>query len=426
MAKLWRFVPLALVFAVLLGLPPFLGQGMQNVMVNVLIAALFASAFNLLMGQGGMLSFGHAAFFGVGAFAVMHLMVAIDRGGLNFPTPLMPLAGAAAGFVVGVCTGYFATLRSGVYFALVTLALAEMLHSLAPHWEGLFGGEAGISSMRMPWGGITYGQTIEVYYLTLVWVTIAIALLYAYTRTPMGGLTLALRDNEQRLRFMGYNVHAAKIVVFTLSATFSGLAGGLLAVSNEQTNYELFTTHVSAQVVLHTFVGGSTVFFGPAMGAAGFTVFAHVVGDATRSWLLYQGVIFVLVMLFAPLGIGGVVMQHVRFWSYIDWRRMLAPYAAVTAGVLLISAGTVMLIEFVEVIFSPGYFAARRQFDMGFPAFAKFGTIWHPLSVITWILPLVIAAAGFVLLLMFRRRVAELWDETREAAEPQGTRDTAP
>lgn len=423
MAKLWRLVPLVVILAVLLGLPPFLGQGMQNVMVNMLIAALFATAFNLLMGQGGMLSFGHAAFFGVGAFAVMHLMVAIDRGGLGFPTPLMPLAGAAAGFVVGICTGYFATLRSGVYFALVTLALAEMLHSLAPHWEGLFGGEAGISSMRMPWGGIIYGQTIEVYYLTLVWVTAAIALLYAYTRTPMGGLTLALRDNEQRLQFMGYNVHAAKVVVFTLSATFSGLAGGLLAVSNEQANYELFTTQVSAQVVLHTFVGGSTVFFGPAMGAAGFTVFAHVVGDATRSWLLYQGVIFVLIMLFAPLGIGGVVMQHVRFRSYIDWRRMLGPYAAVTAAALLIGAGVVMLIEFLDVIFSPAYFATRRQFDMGYPAFEKFGAIWDPLAVTTWVLPLVLAAAGFVLLLMFRRRVVDLWDDARGAAEAQAAKD---
>lgn len=234
MARLWRLLPLALVMAVLIGLPPLLGAGLQNAMTNMLIAALFAVAFNLLMGQGGMLSFGHAAFYGVGAFAVMHLMTAIDRGGLSFPTPLLPLAGAAAGLIVGLLTGWFATLRSGVYFALVTLALAEMLHSLAPHWEGLFGGEAGISSMRMPWGGFVFGQVIEIYYLTLIWVTLCIGLLYAYTRTPFGRLTLALRDNEERVRFMGYDAHATKMIVFAVSAAFAGVAGGLLAVSDRK------------------------------------------------------------------------------------------------------------------------------------------------------------------------------------------------
>lgn len=424
MILIWRFLPLALVMAVLIGLPPFLGAGLQNVMVNMLIAALFATAFNLLMGQGGMLSFGHAAFYGVGAFAVMHLMIAVDRSGLNFPTPLLPLAGAAAGMAVGLFTGYFATIRSGVYFALVTLALAEMLHSLAPHWDGLFGGEAGLSSMRMPWGGFMFGQVIEIYYLTLIWVVVAIGLLYAYTRTPIGRLTLALRDNEERLRFMGYDVHATKVVVFTLSAAFSGLAGGLLAVSNEQANYQLFATHVSAQAVLHTFVGGSTVFFGPAIGAAIFTVFAHVVADVTRSWLLYQGVIFVLVMLFVPNGIGGVLMEHLRFRAYIPWRRMAAPYALATGGSVLVAASSVMIIEFLEALFSPRYFAARRQFDMGFPPFQRFGLTWEPFSVLTWGLPLVLGVAGLFLLLRVRRQVSELWDGVREKAAAEGMQES--
>ncbi|MFA7503395.1 MAG: branched-chain amino acid ABC transporter permease [Burkholderiaceae bacterium] len=420
MTLVWRFLPLTLVMVVLIGLPPLLDVGLQNVMVNVLIAALFATAFNLLIGQGGMLSFGHAAFYGVGAFAVMHLLVAIERGGLDFPTPLLPLAGAVAGMVVGLFTGYFATIRSGVYFALVTLALAEMLHALAPHWEGLFGGEAGISSMRMPWGGINFGQVIEVYYLTLAWVVIAFGLLYAYTRTPMGRLTLALRDNEERLRFMGYNVHATKVVVFTLSATFAGLAGGLLAFSNEQANYQLFEVHISAQVLLHTFVGGSTVFFGPAIGAVIFTIFAHVIGDITRSWMLYQGVIFILVVLFVPHGIGGVLTEHLRLRTHIPWRRIGRPYAIAATAALLITAASVMIIEFLEALFSPRYFAARRQVDMGFPPFERFGYVWEPFSVLTWLLPLVLGIVGLFLLLRVRHQVAELWSEARESAAAQG------
>ena len=122
---------LAVLLVFLIAVPPFLGLGWQNALVNVLIASLFALAFNLLMGQAGLLSFGHAAYFGVGAFAALHLMRAIE-GGLAFPTPLVPLAGAFAGLLVGLIAGYFATMRSGVYFALVTLAIAELFHSLAP------------------------------------------------------------------------------------------------------------------------------------------------------------------------------------------------------------------------------------------------------------------------------------------------------
>ena len=145
----------------LIAIPPSLGIAWQNALVNVLIASLFALAFNLLMGQAGLLSFGHGAYFGLGAFAALHLMMAIEDG-FPFPTPLVPLAGAAAGLLIGLVAGYFATMRSGVYFALVTLAIAELFHSLAPRLEDLFGGEAGVSSMRMPWSGVVLGAPLEV------------------------------------------------------------------------------------------------------------------------------------------------------------------------------------------------------------------------------------------------------------------------
>ena len=130
----------------------------------MLIAALFACAFNLLAGQGGMLSFGHAAYFGVGTFATIHAMNALGGAGL-LPTPLMPLAGGVAGLLFGLVAGWFATMRAGVYFSMITLALAELLHALAPHLKGVFGGEAGLSAMRMPAWGFTFGSDVEVYFL---------------------------------------------------------------------------------------------------------------------------------------------------------------------------------------------------------------------------------------------------------------------
>ncbi len=408
-----RLIPIAVILALLVALPPFLGIGSQNALVNVLIAALFAVAFNLLIGQGGLLSFGHAAYFGVGAFAALHLMTAIEDG-LGFPTPLLPLAGALCGLLVGVVAGFFATMRSGVYFALVTLAIAELFHSLAPHWEGLFGGEAGLSSMRMPWGGFVFGSTLEVYYLTLAWVALSILILWLYTRTPFGRLTLALRDNEQRVRFLGYNVHATKVIVFAVSAMFSGVAGSLLAISNETANYTLFTTQASAQVVLYTFVGGSTIFFGPAIGAAIFTLFAYLISDATRSWLLYQGLIFVLVMLYAPTGIGGVVQTHVHNWKRLDWHRIAGPYAVATFGAVLVALGSIFTIETFSFLFGEEYANARRGADGGFPGYELFDLHWMPFSPLTWLPPLIAFAAGLWLIHKARGPIAAAWDAVGE------------
>jgi branched-chain amino acid transport system permease protein len=308
-------------------------------------------------------------------------------------------------------------MRSGVYFALVTLAIAELLHSLAPHWHGLFGGEAGLSSMRMPWGGLTFGSSLEVYYLALGWTMVAILLLWAYTRTPFGRLTLALRDNEQRVRFMGYNAHTTKVIVFTVSAMLSGVAGALLAVSNETANYSLFSVHMSAQVVLHTFIGGSTVFLGPVAGACVLTLFAFLVSDATRSWLLYQGLIFVLVMLYAPQGIGGLIEVHMRHRTRLRWSELAPAYAlAGTAGACLAGAA-VFLVEAFHILFSPAYAAARRRLDGAWPPFELLGLQWEVLSPLTWSVPILLAAAGLVLLPRAGRRLREAWSGVLEREE---------
>lgn len=419
MARMRSLVLIAVALALLIALPPFLGLGWQNALINIMIASLFALAFNLLAGQAGLLSFGHAAYFGVGAFAVLHLMRAVEDG-FGFPTPLLPLAGAAVGLLVGLCAGFFATMRSGVYFALVTLAIAELLHSLAPHWQGVFGGEAGLSSMRMPWQGIIFGSLLEVYYLTLGWVALSILLLWAYTRTPFGRLTLALRDNEERVRFLGYSAHASKVIVFAISAMFSGVAGGLQAISNEAANYALFGSGVSAQVVLYTFVGGSTIFFGPVVGAVTFTLFSYLVSDLTRSWLLYQGLVFVLVMLFAPTGIGGVVQAHLARRHELDWPRLAGPYAIGAAGGALVTAGVVFLTETLAILFGDGYAVLRRDAGGGYPPFEAFGTDWSPTSPITWLLPAALLVGGLVLILKVRAPIAAAWESVQAArSEPE-------
>lgn len=412
-----RIFSIIAVAALLVLLPAMVDAGMQNALTKMLIAALFATAFNLLAGQAGLLSFGHAAFFGAGAIVTLHLMSAIERHAIMLPTPLLPLAGGLTGLLAGAVIGFFATKRSGVYFALVTVAISELVHSLAPHWESLFGGEAGLSSMRMPWAGISFGEPIQVYYLTLVWTVLSVAALWAYTRTPFGRLTLALRENEQRVRFLGYDTHKAKLIAFAISAAFTGIAGSLLALSNESANYTLFAGTISAQVVLHAFIGGVTMFLGPMIGAALLTLFGFIVSDLTRSWLLYQGLLFMIVMLYAPTGIAGIVAWHFNRRAELPWRRLLPLYVTGITGGVLVAMGLIFFVESVHHLTSLAYQAARRAAGMGFPPYPLVGRNWDPAAISTWLPALLLCVTGGTLFAVVQRRVGRMLADAEEEKE---------
>ena len=406
--KLTKILLLVLLLALVV-VPAVVPVSMVNAAIQMLIAALFACAFNLLCGQGGMLSFGHAAYFGVGSFATLHAMNALNGHGL-LPTPLLPLIGALGGFICGVCAGWFATKRAGVYFSMITLALAELLHSLAPHLSALFGGEAGISSMRSPAWGLDFGDATQVYYLTLVWVVMSIALLYAFTLTPMGRLTFALRENGHRLQFLGYNVHRLRVLVFALSAMFSGIAGGLQALNLESANYVLFDMHYSAEVVLNTYIGGVNVFLGPVLGAALMTFFGNAASDLTQSWLLYQGLLFVLVMMFMPTGLAGLVLAWSAQIRRNGWLAVIP--AAVTAllTAALVSLAVVFAIETLQRVFSQDYQALLIA-GQPWPAISLFGRDWLPGSPLTWAMPLLLGLAGLLMLKLARRQWLRLLDD---------------
>lgn len=415
MTQMARLLPLVLAgVALLAALPALLPAGLLNASIQMLVAALFACAYSLLSGRAGMLSFGHAAYFGVGAFATVHAMNAIGGQGL-LPTPLMPLAGAAVGLAVGVAAGWFATKRSGTAFAMITLAIAELLHALAPQLKGWFGGESGISTMRMPAWGFSFGSTTEVYYLTLAWVLISLAALFALTRTPMGRLTLGLRENGQRLRFLGYDVHGLGVSIFALSSMFSGIAGGLQALNNEAVNYVVFDAALSAGVVLNSYIGGVGSFLGPALGAALMTFFGYAASDATQSWLLYQGVLFVLVMMFMPDGLIGLVSSTSRLVARHGAARVLPAALLAVAATLLLCAGGVFMVELLQRLFSQDYRALARMGE-SMPAVSLFGRSWLPMALQTWLVPAVLLSAGLGAARLARVRFAAL-AERREIAD---------
>lgn len=389
--------------ALLAVLPVVLPAGLLIASIQMLIAALFASAYSLLSGRAGMLSFGHAAYFGMGAFATVHAMNAIGGTGL-LPTPLMPLVGATAGLALGLAAGWFATQRSGTTFAMITLAIAELLHALAPQLKGLFGGESGISTMRAPAWGLNFGSSTQVYYLTLVWVLLSLGLLYFHSLTPAGRLTLALRENSHRLRFLGYKVHGLGVSAFAISAMFSGLAGGLQALNNEAANYAVFDAGVSASVVLNSYIGGVGSFLGPTLGAALMTFFGYAVSDATQSWLLYQGVLFVLVMMYVPTGLSGLVSTGARLVNQRGWKAAFHIMVFAAGAALLFSAGGVFVVEMLQRLCSQDYRALARAASE-LPAITLFARAWSPTALSTWTLPAGSLAGGTLLAFAARRRL---------------------
>ena len=383
---------LASVVVLLLGAPLALSGHVVGVLTTALIAVLFAMAFNLLSGRAGMLSFGHAAYFAIGGFAVIHAMQAIEKGNLWLPTPFLPLVGGVAGLIGGLCAGYFATLRSGVYFSMVTLALAELLHAIAPNLGGIFGGEVGLTTMRMPWSSFDYGNEVHVYYTVVAWVVLCIGLLYAYNQTLFGRLTVGLREAERRVSFLGYNLHHTKIIVFGVSAMFSGIAGGLLAFTTESINYSMLGMGMSASVVLHTFVGGSGVFFGPAVGAFIFALFGSLVSDVTKNWLLYQGILFVVIMMFMGDGLAMLWLRIVnefkeRNWGALKLRALLLPPG------LLAAAGVVTLLELASRILDQQYSAIVGR-TKAWPPVPLYGLKWDPAAVSTWLVPALAIGVG--------------------------------
>ena len=400
---------LALVLVACAALPLFASPSLMNAVIKMMIAALFALAFALAMGQAGMLSFGHAAYYGLGAFAALHLMRAVEMKLFWFPTPLVPLAGAAAGAISGLLFGWVATQRTGVYFAMLTFALSELLVSVAPGLNTVFGAESGISTIRAPSWGLSFGPDLHVYYLTLAWFVFSAWCMWAFTKTPLGRLARALRDNEHRVRFLGFDTRLARTVIFAISCMFAGVAGSLLAIANEAGNYTVFSGQNSANVVLQTFIGGAGTFFGPALGAAVMTCFARVASDLTRSWLLYQGLIFVLVMLFLPQGLGGLVSQHARKLRPYAWHHLIAPYLLCLLVGALLLGGTVFTVESIHVVMSDAYRVSRAAAGGAWVPYKLFGRTFEPFAFLTWAIPMTLFGAGALMLQFARRVTSAAW-----------------
>ncbi len=306
MKRTLPLIGLAIVLLLLI-LPPIFGSRYTVLMVaQVLVAASFAMSYNMLLGHTGLLSFGHAVYFGAGVFTALYMTNGIGSGGLPLPLELVPLGAGLGGLIAALVLGPVSVKSGQIAFAMITLGIAELVAVAAMVFPSAFGGEQGISTDRvvdLTLTGLNYGRAENLYWLILVWACLAIAAMAYLTRTPLGRLANAVRDNQERVVFLGYSPFRIRYMQFCLSGAFAGVAGGLFALLFEISNSDIFGLRTSADVLIATYLGGTSFVFGPVLGAALVTLLESNLSRYTEAWLSYYGLLFVVIVLFAPKGI---------------------------------------------------------------------------------------------------------------------------
>ena len=256
-----RFAPWLICAVALLALPfIFRTDTYLTVMSLMGIAIVFALSYNMMLGQTGMLSFGHAVYYGLGAYFVVHIMNWAIATRAPIPLPLMPLVGGLAGLVFAMIFGWLSTRRSGTTFSMISLGLAELVGSSSLILRTFFGGEEGVTTNRTKLLRLTdwtFGSQFQMYYLIAIWCLICAIAMYALTRTPFGRMCNAVRENPERAQFVGYNPQVVRYIAFCLSGFFAGIAGALAGINFELANANLFGASQSGTVLLATFIGGS-------------------------------------------------------------------------------------------------------------------------------------------------------------------------
>ncbi len=399
-------LPWALVAILAVAAPYSLSSGFGlSLLCRMGIAIVFALSFNMLLGQGGMLDFGHAVFLGFGGFAAMHLMRAAGNG-WPIPAPLLPLGAAMGGLVVAVLAGSVACKRGETAFAMITLGLAELAATFVLMFPSVFGGEEGINGDRSDGPalfGFDFGSQFHVYFLIAAWAFLCAFLMWRYTKTPLGRLANAVRDNADRVGFIGYNPGSVRYLVFILSGLFAGVAGGLQALNDEIATSSNVSSTASGAVLLMTFIGGVGTFWGPVLGAILVTFLQVALSTITDAWQLYDGLLFVAAVIWAPGGLSGIILAHAPLARAGRLKPLVPSYAAQLPGLVLVLGGVVFLAELAYRLE-----AVRNGAESG----RVLGLAADPHALWQWAAGAVVFAAGALLL---RRS----WPGARDAWQAQ-------
>ena len=402
-------------FALVLAVAPLawtssLGQTMLSQIGIAIIACL---SYNILLGQGGMLSFGHAVYTGLGAFLAIHALNAASAGTLAIPVSLIPLVGGLAGLVVAALLGYVTTRKSGTTFAMITLGVGELVWSMSLMLPEFFGGEGGISGNRVvgkPLWGVSFGPQIQLYYLIALYCFVCTAAMFALTRTPLGRMLNAVRDNPERVEFVGYDTRQVRWRAFMIAGFFAGIAGGLAALNFEIVTAEVVGAQRSGAYLLFVFLGGATFFFGPIIGAVLMVIGIVLLSEWTKAWLFYLGLIFLFMVMYAPGGVASLIMMNLRVAAFGKLRRLWTAYLALGGTGATLLLGVAAMIEMV--------YHVQLNAALG-PQMSFLGATLDTARADTWFGAVFVLLTGAGLFELARRVFVHEWGETQAEIEKE-------
>lgn len=399
-------------FALILLLMPLTAQSSFALTLLCLtgIAAIACLSYNMLLGQAGMLSFGHAVYTGIGSFVAIHAMNKIG-GGWWLPMWAIPLVGGVAGLAFGALLGFVTTRKAGTPFSMITLGVGELVFAAALMFPEFFGGEAGINSNRTGGAGwlkdlgLTLGPQIQVYYLIAGYLFVCTAAMYAFTQTPLGRIANAVRDNAERAEFVGYDTRWVRYLIVMASSFFAGIAGGLTAINVEAATADLLHGVRSGSYLLFTFLGGVGFFFGPIIGSVLLVLALVVLSEFTKAWQLYVGIIFLIMVVFAPGGFSALIMLNLRRVKYGEWRKMRWPYLGMFVTGLIALWGFAAVVEMayqIQVAAGSGsaLTVARIPLDAA--------------NTSSWLIAVAVMVAGGIAFEVWRRKFQRVWNEGEE------------
>ncbi|WP_236580651.1 branched-chain amino acid ABC transporter permease [Rubrivivax sp. A210] len=375
------------------------------------IAIIACLAFNMLLGQGGMLSFGHAVYSGLGSFCAIHALNLVSAGQLPLPVSLIPLVAGFCGAAFALLLGWVTTRKAGTPFAMITLGMGELVAAMALMFPGFFGGEGGINGNRVVGQavlGISFGPQIQLYYLIAAYTLACTAAMYAWTRTPLGRMLNAVRDNPERVAFIGYDTRIVRYLSFIASGFFMGIAGGLAALNFEIVTAEVVGAARSGAYLLFTFLGGAGFFFGPIIGAVLMVLALVLLSELTQAWLLYLGLVFTLMVMVAPGGIASLVMMNLRLAGFGRLGPLLAGYLALAGTGLTVLLASGAMIEMV--------YHLRLNQAVG-PRMKFLGAQIDAQGLDAWFGAGLVLVVGLALFELSRRRFVAQWGETQAAIE---------
>jgi branched-chain amino acid transport system permease protein len=400
-------------YALILGVAPLLfTSSLSLTMLSQMgIAIVACLAFNMLLGQGGMLSFGHAVYSGLGSFFAIHTLNLVSKGQLGLPVSLIPLVAGVFGLLFAVLLGFVTTKKAGTPFAMITLGVGELVWAMSLMFPGFFGGEGGITGNRVvgqPFLGVSFGPQIQLYYLIAVYTFACTAAMFAFTRTPLGRMLNAVRDNPERVEFIGYSTRYLRYFAFIASGFFMGVSGGLTALNFEIVTAEVVSAARSGALLLFTFLGGAVFFFGPIIGAVLMVLALVLLSELTLAWLLWLGLVFTFMVMYAPGGIASLIMMNLRVASFGKLGPLLASYLALGGTGLVILVGGGAMIEMVYHLQLNQALGTQLKF-MGASLDAK--------GVDSWFGSGLVLLTGIAMFEATRRRFVAQWDQVQEEIE---------